>query len=239
MLADGAQHDDAHARILVERLEHQAQLIALPHLDDVERRPVEHDVGALARGVDLDAKAVEFLVLQTRIGKRGHAAVPCWRAAGWQVRSTGTYSPATSLRRKQLADRRFRNLGDEDVAARPFEAGEAGRAAERVELVGLDRGAALDEGGDDLAPALVRQADHRDLGHARVQRQAGFDLDRRNVLAAGDDHVVDAAGDEDVAVGVDEAGVAGEIPALRAAPWRRLPAAASSPRTIHRRPGAR
>ena len=74
--------------------------------------------------------------------------------------------------------------------------------------------AALDEGGDDLAPALVRQSDHRDFGHRRMQRQAGFDLDRRNILAAGDDHVVDPAGDEDIAVGVDEAGVAGEIPAL-------------------------
>ena len=29
MLADGAQHDHAHARILVQRLEHQAELVAL------------------------------------------------------------------------------------------------------------------------------------------------------------------------------------------------------------------
>ena len=29
MLAGGTQHDDAHARILVERLEDQAELIAL------------------------------------------------------------------------------------------------------------------------------------------------------------------------------------------------------------------
>ena len=100
MLAHRPQHDDAHARVLVQRLEHHAQLIALPHLDDVERRPVEHHVGALARGVDLDAKAVEFLVLQTRVGKRGHAAVPCWRAAG--EAGSAAYSPATSLRRRSL-----------------------------------------------------------------------------------------------------------------------------------------
>ena len=67
MLADRAQHDHAHAGILVERLEDQAELIALAHLDDVQRRPVEHDVGAFARRIDLDAKAVELL--QTRIGK--------------------------------------------------------------------------------------------------------------------------------------------------------------------------
>ncbi len=73
MLAHRAQHDDAHAGILVERLEHQAKLIALAHLDDIERRPVEHDVGAFARRIDLDAEAVELL--QTRIGKLGQAAL--------------------------------------------------------------------------------------------------------------------------------------------------------------------
>ena len=40
--------------------------------------------------------------------------------------------------------------------------------------------------------------------HGRMQRQAALDLDRRDVLAAGDDHVVDAAGDEQVAVGIDD-----------------------------------
>ncbi len=78
MLAHGAQHDDPHPRILVERLEHEPQLIALSHFDDVQRRPVEHDIGALTLGIDLDAKSVELL--QARIGKTdgscGHAVVP-------------------------------------------------------------------------------------------------------------------------------------------------------------------
>ena len=101
MLAVGAQHDHAHARILVERLEHQPKLVALRHLDDIERRPVEHHVGAFARGVDLDAKAVELL--QSRIGKFSHAGVPCWCGAGLTGASDwAAYSPATSLRRKSL-----------------------------------------------------------------------------------------------------------------------------------------
>jgi len=73
-LAGRAQNDDAHAGILVERFEDKTNLIALPHFDDVERRPVENDVGAFAGRVDLDAKAVEGL--QARIGKFTHAAVP-------------------------------------------------------------------------------------------------------------------------------------------------------------------
>src|SRR5580704_6244893 len=93
VLADGAQHDDAHARILVERFEDQTKLIALSHFDDVERRPVENDVGAFAGRIDLDAKAVQRL--QARIGKVSHAAVPLRG-------ETGSYSPATSLRRSSL-----------------------------------------------------------------------------------------------------------------------------------------
>ncbi len=60
MLADGAQHDHPHARVLVDRFERQPQLVTLRHFDDVERRPVEDHVGALALGIDLDAKAVSL-----------------------------------------------------------------------------------------------------------------------------------------------------------------------------------
>jgi simple sugar transport system permease protein len=47
-----------------------------------------------------------------------------------------------------------------------------------------------------------------------MQRQAALDLDRRHVLASRDDQVVDAAGDEEVAVPVEVPGVAREIPAV-------------------------
>ncbi len=54
-----AQHDDAHAIVLVERLEHQPQLIALRHLDHVQRRAMQDDVGALLLRCQLDTEAVE------------------------------------------------------------------------------------------------------------------------------------------------------------------------------------
>ncbi len=60
----------------------------------------------------------------------------------------------------------------------------------RVELLG---GRLADDDRDDpLAPALVGHADHRDLAHSRVRREDVLDLERVDVLAAGDDHVVDA-----------------------------------------------
>src|SRR5436190_1085275 len=68
MLAHGAQHHDAYACLLVESLEDEAQLIALRHFDDVERRPIEDDVGAGPFGIDLDAEAVE--ACEPGIGKR-------------------------------------------------------------------------------------------------------------------------------------------------------------------------
>ena len=95
MLTHGAPHDDADACVLVERFKHQTKLIALTHFDDVQRRPVQHDIGALAPRIDFDAEAIELL--QTRIGKRRHAAVPCWCET-----VSLSYSPATSLRRSNF-----------------------------------------------------------------------------------------------------------------------------------------
>ena len=89
MLAGGPQHDDADARIGVERLEHGAQLLALGHRDDVERRPVEDHIGALPLGIDLEAEAVETIG-ERRQQRRGSLI--------YSLR----YSPATSSRRKIL-----------------------------------------------------------------------------------------------------------------------------------------
>src|ERR1044072_7801121 len=87
----------ARAVMRVERHEHQAKLAALRHRHDVEGRPVEDHVGALACFVDLDAESVECRKARIDEGHRSHAAVP--RCGG--ICST-SYSPATSLRRNSL-----------------------------------------------------------------------------------------------------------------------------------------
>ena len=163
-------------------------------------------------GIRFDAEAVELG--EARIVESVMAVMLRFLLVRAYARFLGLVFACDQLAAQELADRRFRDVVDEDVAARPLEIGEAGGAAELVELGVVDRAAALDEGGDDLAPALVGKADHRHFGHGGMQRQAALDLDRRDVLAAGDDHVVDTAGDEQVAVRVEVAGVAGEVPAL-------------------------
>src|SRR5689334_16035326 len=66
---------------------------------------------------------------------------------------------------------------------------------------------------DGLAPLLVRYADDGDLRDVGMAEDDVLDLDRRNVLAAGDDHVLLAVADRQVALVVDGAAVAGVEPA--------------------------
>src|ERR1035437_2160103 len=77
MLADGAQHDHAHARVFVERLKYQAKLVALWHLDDIKRRAMQDDVGALLVGGQFDFEAIEHRQARIVEGHWSHAAVPC------------------------------------------------------------------------------------------------------------------------------------------------------------------
>ena len=108
-----------------------------------------------------------------------------------------------------------RQRRDELDAARPLEAREP-RAGERAERVAVERGAVAphDDRRHLLAPARVRRADDRDVGDVGVRAQHRLDLGRRHVLAAGDDEVLHAPGDEEVAVGVAAAEVAGVEPAV-------------------------
>src|SRR5207302_10027822 len=68
------------------------------------------------------------------------------------------------------------------------------------------------------APLLVGLPNHRHVPHASVTGQHVLDLDRMDVLATADDHVVDAPGDPEVALRVDPAHVAREVPTLAQRP---------------------
>ena len=70
------------------------------------------------------------------------------------------------------------------------------------------------DGDDALAEALVRRSDDRDLVDARMRGQHVLHLERMDVLAARDDHVVDAPVEPQVAVLVEVTRVAGAVPAV-------------------------
>jgi len=97
MLANSAKHDHADAFVLVERFEHEPQLIALGHFDHVERRAMKDDIRALLPGVQFNREAVECREARIVESQRSHAAVPCERAL-----SSTSNSPATSLRRRSF-----------------------------------------------------------------------------------------------------------------------------------------
>src|SRR5581483_6859292 len=65
-------------------------------------------------------------------------------------------------------------------------------------------------GDGHLAPALVRHAHHGAFHHRRMAVQHLLDLDRGDVLSAGDDDVLAPVADLDVAIGVHHSQVAGE-----------------------------
>ena len=102
-----------------------------------------------------------------------------------------------------------------------------------LELLGGGRRTRLehDDRVDLLTPCRVGDADHGDLLDRRVGRDRVLDLDRVDVLAAGDDHVLDPVDEVDVAVGVEVALVAGVVPAV-AERSRGLLRAASSTRCM-------
>ena len=68
------------------------------------------------------------------------------------------------------------------------------------------------DGRDLLAQHLVRDAEHGAVGDGGVLEQRGLDLGAVDVLAAADDHVLGAVGDEDEAFVVEQRDVAGAQP---------------------------
>src|SRR6516225_4025880 len=71
-----------------------------------------------------------------------------------------------------------------------------------------------DDGARDLAPLLVGQADDRHLADAGDADHDALDLRRIDVLAAGNDHVLQAILDVEITFVVDLADVAGAKPAV-------------------------
>src|SRR6185437_1987987 len=122
--------------------------------------------------------------------------------------------PGYQLALQHLAARIGRERVYEDHLLGPLVVGEIlAAAAERVDAAFRQcRVVAHDEGGDDAAPFLVRQADHGGLADAGVAVENLLDLARVDVFAARYDHVVGPAVEmeEPVLVAADQ--VAGMEP---------------------------
>src|SRR5574337_1262965 len=115
---------------------------------------------------------------------------------------------------QHLACARKRQRLDERDAARALVAGDL-LLAMRDDLLGRTAAAGLahDDRVHRLAPALARNADHRALCHRGVRGDGVLDFDAVDVLAAADDHVLDAVLQEHVAALVHVARIAGVHPA--------------------------
>ena len=130
------------------------------------------------------------------------------------IRSRPAQNPAFSTFLSTLPTPVIGNSRDElDVFRRMRRA--LARLHQRDQLVRVRPGAFArdDDGGDRLAPFVVGHADHGDHRDIGMLRQHVLDLARKNVEAAGDDHVLLAVEDEQVAALVGSGDVAGMQPA--------------------------
>src|SRR5581483_4522528 len=110
----------------------------------------------------------------------------------------------------ELAGGGARQRLDEVDAARALEMAEmVAREGDDLRLGGGDAGPEDDQRLRGFAPALARHADHGALEHRRVLVERVLDLRRGDVLPAGDDHVLLAVDDLDVAVAIPGRQVAG------------------------------
>src|SRR5712691_13316130 len=100
----------------------------------------------------------------------------------------------------------LRQAVDEHVILGPLEARDRSQA-EHVQFGAF--GVPDHVGDDDLAPFRVRPADHRGFAYILVLEQHFLDLPRVDVGAAGDDHVLGAVLEREIALGVERADVAG------------------------------
>src|SRR5579875_2864906 len=116
---------------------------------------------------------------------------------------------------EDLARRPLRQVVDDPHRARVLVCGDA-LTHVFAELVRCRLGALTegDCGADLLAPLVMRDAEHRGLADGRVLVEHLLDLARVDVVAAADDELLLAVDDEEVAVLVDPAHVAGVQPAV-------------------------
>ncbi len=191
-LAAGPAHDDhAHAVVGLEVAEDAGKLVAHGHGHRVHL------------GLAVDPERRHRARAARPAGTRSWLRSPCTgrRAAGGAgscpMPSWGSPSTKTT-RRGRLKPARSRALAAVAVEGRRREPGRARHH----------------EGHHPLAPSLVGLADHRHVPHQRVAGEDLLDLHGMDVLAAADDHVVHPPGDHELAVVVDVAHVAREVPAI-------------------------
>src|SRR3546814_4561180 len=67
-------------------------------------------------------------------------------------------------------------------------------------------------GAHDLAHPLVGSCDRRGVDNLRMRKQQRLDFLRRDILAAANDDILLAVGDEQIALGIEPADVAGAVP---------------------------
>lgn len=86
----------------------------------------------------------------------------------------------------------------------------------------------MDHGHDRLLPARMWHPDHSGVLHERVLQEYLLDLDGRDILTTGFDHVFQAIDEQHLAIFIDDTQITGVMPA-KSPEWAVACASCSTP----------
>src|SRR5262249_10163341 len=206
-----ADHDDAHVRILAECLDDRGDLTAPAIGHDIQRRPIEPEKADLLLRVDVVVQAIE--IAQNRGALFGIVLAHESSLTVTLLPSNASYSPVRNLRRKSLPDAE-RGMAFTNTYSLGRLAGESAAQAHAVELLGCELGdRRFDESHHLGAEPLVRHSHDGASRNELAAREGVLPLLGKDVFAAADNHVVDAADDVELAILVELSEIAGAVPA--------------------------
>src|SRR5262249_8843005 len=142
----------------------------------------------------------DLVTMAMRSGSSLRPSIEAVSALGVSIERPGRMSteafpqkPLQDLPRRVFRQRRVQEFD----LARNLVVGERA-TAEGNQIVGADclSSCEHDRRGDELAPFLVRNSEHRSFAHRRMLEQDRLDFTGVDVLAAGDNHVLDAIENE-------------------------------------------
>src|SRR4051794_2876618 len=166
------------------------------------------------RRVRSTSRAFSRSVRVETLGKAGAVTVMAGDCTWWRGGLSSAECRALHLSTRRL--RQFvREVDDARVLVRRGLALDVVLELGGQRLGGRDAVAQHDDRAHDAAALLVGRGDDRRLRHRGVGNQRGLDLERADAVAGGDDHVVEAALEVEVAVVVTADAVAGVPTAVR------------------------
>ena len=175
----------------------------------------DHAQAALLHGCEMRTAREEGHVLAGL--RHARADIAADGACAGDQKSALPHAPRQRLRHRAALDfagRGARNRLDDVQLLGTLEIGQALLAERQDRGFGLRLRLQDHGGGDFFAPGGMRNAERNSFGDCGMAQQNFVDFTRRDLFAAAIDQFLDAAGEREIAVGIEKALIAGAEPAV-------------------------